>query len=129
MSTIKKAGAAGQAAALPAEAAAEHTKAIDAAHYVVAYQALPILRAAQNLAECRRVLEKFDQQILIDVEVHNTFQKACDAWRTAFEQDGHELVADLLRVAVEILSPIDSTLEAEAVNSRQIADAIKGSAT
>lgn len=65
-----------------------------------------MLRAAQNLANCHRVLALIEQHADHFAVGGPTgpfgeeLQKACQYWRDPIGEDGHELVSNLLAVAL-----------------------------
>lgn len=117
MTTQKNAGAAaGRAAALPAASLAPELAALHdmagATHYGMAHQVAPLLRAAENLADCHRTL----RHVTFCAEQNPGFMQQLAGIDPAYmnhaaEYDGFELVQDLLRVAVNLLADHTERME------------------
>lgn len=99
---------------------------ITEAHTVLAYQVLPIIRAAQHLANCRRVLDELSISASIGSEDGDALDRMCPTWRDPFEQDGHDLVQDLMRLAERLLTPTANDMDRLSVDVNQALRAHRG---
>lgn len=116
MATQTKTGAAGFAAALPVSSLAIELDALhdlaDSTHDAVVCQVTPLLRAAENLADCRRTLDLLTSRAQHDPAFAAQVRSIDPAYLNhTSEYDGFALIQDLLRVAVNLLADNASRLE------------------
>lgn len=103
--------AAQPSASLAADLVALHDLA-NAAHDTVAYQVAPLLRAAENLADCRRTLDLLRTRAELSPAFAAQVRDADPAYLNHLsEYDGFELIQELLRVAVNLLADSASCME------------------
>ncbi|MFM2059396.1 MAG: hypothetical protein RLY71_3781 [Pseudomonadota bacterium] len=105
MATQTKTGTAGQAAALPSSIRADVETVWTASNDLnaaLSCKLLPLLRAAENLADCRRVLDDIDNMSQIRPGVHEQMQTLCESWRNPLDTSGHDLVYGLLNLATNL---------------------------
>ena len=98
---------------------------LDEAHEVLAYRVLPIIRAAQNLADCRRVLEAIREaencRVLHAVSNGGEVTGHLPAcWRDPLITCGYDLLTDLLRVAESMMGQPIHDLDGCAVAFKRI---------
>lgn len=132
-----------EAAALPervqqpadlAQSMTSLTNLIGSAHHSAAYQALSLVRAAENLADCHRVLSDIEFRSQISPEFESELKKACPSFNNT-QSVGRDSMApfgviqDLLRVAGELLDKVADKLNDAEQQSRNIARIAKGDAS
>lgn len=144
MATTKKTGSTPvEAAALPervrqpadlAQSMTSLANLIGSAHHSTAYEALSLVRAAENLADCHRVLSDIGFRAQIDPAFESELKKACPSFNNPQSVGRNssapfEVIQELLRAAGNLLDKVADKLNDAEQQSRDIGRTAKGDAS
>ena len=132
-----------EAAALPehvqqpddlAQSMSTLTNLIGSAHHSTAYEALSLVRAAENLADCHRVLSDIGFRAEVDPAFETELKSACPSFRNPqmVGRNGSaplEVIQDLLRAAGNLLDGVADNLNDAEQQSRRNWRLAKGDAS
>ena len=107
---------------------------IGSAHHSTAYEVLALVRAAENLADCHRVLSEIGLRAEIDPAFETELKSACPSFRNPqmVGRNGSaplEVIQDLLRAAGNLLDGVSDNLNDAEQQSRRNWRLAKGDAS
>ncbi|MEY4749700.1 MAG: hypothetical protein RIQ60_1914 [Pseudomonadota bacterium] len=134
MAKTNKAGAAGEAAALPGAALVQCAETLNRdigrAHHATEYEVLALVQAAENLADCHRVLHAIDVHAerapAFQTELRNTCAGFASPLLGVDEVIPFEIIQNLLRVANGLLMANAVRLEDASVQAGRMVRMSKG---